>query len=109
MSDTMFGRQKKFQNNRSAENKLAYNRQRNFCVQLTIKSKKDYYNNLDNMNVTDNKLFWKTVKPFFSGKVPMRKKSHLLKMTKLLATIKKFLRLQHFFLKYSCKIKYFEK
>ena len=44
----------KFLKNRTAENKLAYNRQRNYCVSLTRKSKRDYYNNLDNRNVTDN-------------------------------------------------------
>ena len=59
-----------FLKNRYAENKLAYNRQRNYCVSLTRKSKRDCYNNLDNRNVTDNKLFWKTVKPFFSDKGP---------------------------------------
>ena len=45
----------KFLKNRSAENKLAYYRQRNYCLPLTRKSKRDYYNNLDNRNVTDNK------------------------------------------------------
>ena len=47
----------KFLKNRSAENKFAYNRQINYCVSLTRKLKRDYYNNLDNRNVTDNKLF----------------------------------------------------
>ena len=62
----------KFLKNRFVENKLACNRQRNYCVSLTRKSKRDYYNNLDNRNVTDNKLFWKTVKPILSDKGPMR-------------------------------------
>ena len=48
----------KFLKNRSAEN--------NTLTSLTRKSKRDYYNNLDNRNVADNKLFWKTVKPPFS-------------------------------------------
>ena len=47
----------KFLKNRSAENKLDYNRQRNYCVSLTRKSKRDYYNNLDNRNVTDKFFF----------------------------------------------------
>ena len=50
----------KFLKNRSAEDKLASNHQRNYCVPLTRKSKRDYYKNLDNRNATDNKLFWKT-------------------------------------------------
>ena len=64
--------------NRSAENKLAYNRQRTYCVSLTRKSKRDYYNNLDNRNVTDNKLFWQTVTPFFCDKGPTRQKIALI-------------------------------
>ena len=72
-----------FLNNRSAENKLAYNRQRNYCVSLTPKSKRDYYNNFDNRNVTDNKLFWKTFKPLFSDKGPMRQKIILIENDKI--------------------------
>ena len=43
-------------------------------MSLTSKLKRDYYNNLDNRNVVDNKLFWKTVKPFFFDKGPMKQK-----------------------------------
>ena len=32
------------------------------------KAKKDYFDNLDLRNVTDNKKFWKTVKPLFTDK-----------------------------------------
>ena len=74
--------------NRSAENKFAYNCQRNYFVSLTRKSKRDYYNNLDNRNVTDNKLFWKTVKPFFSDKGPMRQKISVIENKKTLGNNK---------------------
>ena len=67
-----------FLKNRSAENKLVYNGQKIYCVSLTHKSKRDYYNNLDNRNVTDEKLFWKTVKSFFSDKGPIRQKITLI-------------------------------
>ena len=50
------------------KNKLAYNRQRNHCVNLVRKEKKSYYGNLDTNKITDNKTFWKTVKPLFSNK-----------------------------------------
>ena len=33
------------------------------------KSKKCYYEKLDAKNITDNKIFWGTVKPLFSKKV----------------------------------------
>ena len=58
----------KFLRTRSAEDRFAYNQQRNFCLSLIRKAKKDYYNNLDHKKVTDNKSFWKTVKPLFSDK-----------------------------------------
>ena len=70
----------KFLQNRTAENKLAYNRQRNYCVPLTSKAKRDYYNNLDNTNVTDNK----TVTSFFSGKGPIRQKITLIENDKII-------------------------
>ena len=37
-------------------------------MKLLRKTKKDYYSNLDEKSVTDNKKFWKTVKPFLSNK-----------------------------------------
>ena len=53
---------------KSNEDKKAYNTQRNYCLTLVRKAKKDYYNNLDHENVTDNKTFWKFINPLFSEK-----------------------------------------
>ena len=46
-----------FLRNRTEENKILYNRQRNYCVSLLRRSKRGYYENLNIKNVTDNKLF----------------------------------------------------
>ena len=46
-----------------------YKKQRNFCSILYKKERKRYYEMLDLKNVTDNKEFRKTVKPFLSDKV----------------------------------------
>ena len=35
--------------------------QQNYCVQLLRNSKKDYYNNLNEKNICDNKKFWKVM------------------------------------------------
>ena len=43
-------------------------KQRNFCSKLYKKERKRFYNNLDITNTTDNKKFWKTVKPLLSDK-----------------------------------------
>ena len=68
----------KFLKNIYAETKLPYNRQRNYCVSLTGKSIRDYYNNLDNRNVTDKKLFWKIVKSFFCLKITLIEEAEIL-------------------------------
>ena len=54
--------------NRTETNRKAYNKQRNYCVGLFRNEKKKFYNSIDIKNITDNRLFWKTVKPFFSEK-----------------------------------------
>ena len=38
-------------------------------VSLLQKSKKYYFPNLNEKNITDNKRLWKTVKPFLSKKI----------------------------------------
>ena len=38
--------------------RVAYNKQRNYCVSLMRKEKKAYYSNLNIRDVTDNKTFW---------------------------------------------------
>ena len=58
----------KYNEDRTAENWNNFRKQRNSCVKLFRKEKRNYYNNLDISLVTDNKKFWKTVKPFFSDK-----------------------------------------
>ena len=50
------------------ESKRNYRKQRNFCVSLLKKEKKNYFENLDTKNISDNKTFWKTVKPLLSNK-----------------------------------------
>ena len=41
----------------------------NYCVSLLKKTKKEYFGNLNEKNVCDNKTFWKTVKLFLSDKI----------------------------------------
>ena len=57
-----------FNKNRNYENWCKYKRQRNLCLNLLRKTKKSFYKNLDEKQVSDNKVFWKNVKPFFSDK-----------------------------------------
>ena len=41
---------------------------RSNCVSLLRKSKTNYYANLDEKKVSDNKIFWKVIKPSLSDK-----------------------------------------
>ena len=54
----------KFLKTKSQECKQAYNKQRNLCVTVVRKAKKNYFNNLNVRIITDNKQFYKFVKPF---------------------------------------------
>ena len=49
--------------------KSAYKRQRNYCTSLLRKNKIDYFKHLEPSSITDNKKFWRTVKPAFTDKV----------------------------------------
>ena len=47
---------------------MEYKKQRNLCTKLVRKSKKLYYSKLKPNDISDNKKFWKMVKPLFSDK-----------------------------------------
>ena len=51
--------------NRLADKK----KQRNYCVSLMRQNKKQYYGSLNVNHITDNKNFWRLVKPNFSNKI----------------------------------------
>ena len=48
--------------------KKNYVKQRNYCVFLLRRTKKEYYGSFDPRKVADNRTFWRTAKPFLSDK-----------------------------------------
>ena len=58
----------KFVKTNTEVDKISYKRQRNFCANLVRKTKIAYFNNLNPSSITDNKAFWKTVRPAFTDK-----------------------------------------
>ena len=58
----------KYNKNPTEQNKISYNKQRNYWVSRLKKEKRKYYNNLDPKIFKDNKTFWRRVKPLFSDK-----------------------------------------
>ena len=75
-----------FLQNRSEENRILYTKQRNFCVSLFRKTKKRYYENLNEKLAVDNKLFWETVKPLLSDNVAGKDEIHLIENHELVKT-----------------------
>ena len=51
-----------FLKDRSEVNKRKYSKQRNYCVSLLRKSKSEYFGNLNEKKIGNNKTFWKTIK-----------------------------------------------
>ena len=59
---------KRFNKTRSDENLSLYKTQRNFCMKLLRKTKKDYFSKVNSKLALDNKNFWRTMKPYFPDK-----------------------------------------
>ena len=59
----------KFLKERNGEGKARYTSQQNQCVSLLKETKKDYCNSLNKKDVSDNKAFCKTVKPYLWDKI----------------------------------------
>ena len=78
----------KFLKNRSNENKTNYLKQRNRCVSLLRKTKREYYSNLDEKNICDNKAFWKIVKPILSKKIMSNQRITLIENDEIFKTEK---------------------
>ena len=75
---------------KSEEARLLYKKQRNVCVFLLKKAKKEYYENLDLQNVTDTKRFWKTVKSVFGNKVKTCNTNSLIEKSTVVTVITTF-------------------
>ena len=67
----------KYLKNNNEENRKLYTKQRNYCVFLLRKTRTAYYENLDEREVSDNKLFCKTVKPSLSEKFSAKERISL--------------------------------
>ena len=58
----------RYNKNLNYENWYLYKKQRNFCVNLLRKTKRNYFKNVKMQDIRDNKKFWKTIRPYFSDK-----------------------------------------
>ena len=60
--------ERKYLKKRTDGNRIRYKKQKNICGKLYKKERKKYYSNIELNNFTDNKTFWRTVKPLISYK-----------------------------------------
>ena len=72
------GLKNKFLKNRNDYNKREFSKTKELLCVSSQKIQKLYYSNLDEKKFTDNKTFWKTIKPFFSNKIVSRQKVTLI-------------------------------
>ena len=75
----------KFRQERTISPNVAYKKQRNMFFKLLQKTEQDFLNNLDVKRVTDNKQFWKTVKPCLTDKTLKDERITLIENDKLVS------------------------
>ena len=68
----------KFYRTKNPVDQVAYKKQKNFVSRLYKRERRKFYNNLDIHNITDNKRFWRTMKPLFNDKSSSNQVNNLL-------------------------------
>ena len=61
-----------------------YKRQRNFCVNLLRITKRNFFKNLSEKKISDNRAFWKEIKPHFYDKGGISSKTKLVEREKII-------------------------
>ena len=78
----------KFLKNRGNGNKTNFVKQRNRCVSLLRKMKREYYSNLDEKKMCNNKTFWKIVKTMLYKKIKSNERITLIENDGIIKTEK---------------------
>ena len=84
--------QNKYNKEPSINNQIAYKRKRNICTNLLRKIKFNFYNNLNPTSISDNKTFWRNVKPMFSEKKSSNTNINLVENHEVISDNNKILR-----------------
>ena len=58
---------------KSLESNKAYNKERDLCVKMVKKAKKEHFENINLPEITDKKKIQKIVNPLFGNKVKKKK------------------------------------
>ena len=78
-----------FNKKRSSENWQNYKRQCNICSNILKSTKKIFFETLNINEITDNRKFWETVKPFLTDKRKTSNNTILTEKMKLLMITEK--------------------
>ena len=73
----------RFNKNKPEDNFIAYKQQRYKCIKILRKTKRNCYGNLELKHLTDNRKFWKPVKPVFTDTVQVSQSVTLIEKAKL--------------------------
>ena len=76
--------------NQNYKNWYLYKKQRNFCVSLIKKTKRNYFKNVKIQDITDHKKFWKTIRSYFSDKGYNQSKITIVEKDSIITDGKKF-------------------
>ena len=75
---------KRFLKDKTEESGRKCKAQRNVCVYLLKKAKKNCYENIDTNNLTDSHKFWKTVSRYFGSKIKSKNSITLVEGKKII-------------------------
>ena len=75
----------KYQKTKSSLDKERFNKHKNFCNRLYKRERKNYYESLNLSHITDNKKFWKIMKPFLTDKGVSQRKITLIETNEIIS------------------------
>ena len=75
----------KYLKEKSADSKIVYDKQRNYCVNLLRRTKNNYFASFNISSITDNYKFWKTTEPLFSDRISHKETINLVKNNTILS------------------------
>ena len=74
----------KFLKDKNKQSRNDYLKQRNLCVTLICRARRQYFSSVDPNMVANNKKFWKTINPLISDKISHRYRINLTKGRKII-------------------------
>ena len=68
---------------------INYVKQQNHCVSILRKTKKEYYSNLYEKNICDEKTFWEIMEPMLSKKIKSNERITPIENNEIIKSVKR--------------------